>query len=623
MTLLLLLVISAYGYGYIVIDFIKIKKFNESINYIISIALGFGLIGHLILILGMCQLLYKTTVLVVILIGWSITLYKVFIYSRKYHRLFIINRFHLNFAWFELLMIIIILLNLIFPILTDALTPPIWWDELAYHLAVPKLYIQNHSIYYIPFIPYSNWPMESEMLSLIGLILSSEALPHLIEWFAFLLTCFLIYYISKKYFSANVGLLAATLYSLTPVVITLAGTAYVEPILTLFTVLSVCGFLEWLETNHSGFLKLSAIFAGLVASTKLNGALIPLILGLVGALNLLIRQKNKKNGLNFLIEYGSISFLIVMPWYLKNWIFTGNPFWPFLLNIFGGKNWDLLGTEYLMGFIQKPNLTYSFKNWLLGIWYLTFNSIQFGPSRFAIGKNYIFFIPLSIFAFYKYNKNKKSVIVNVILITILFYTAWFFTTHQSRFLMPTLPVMCIIIGYGFYRSLELISKKLQLIIHIILIIYLFSSSWILNKNNIILIKDHWLYLSGEINKKEYIIREIPAYNAFQYANTHLPKNAYILLGLYESRGYYLNRNYMWANPISQRVIKFEQFNNTQELSSYLKSQGFTYILFRPTGIERYEYIKYGDKITKLFITMLQQECHLIYSTQELEIYQFN
>jgi len=619
MGLLFLFVLGGFGYGVQIIKAVKIIP-STGIYYLFSIALGLGILAHLTYVLGMLGLLYELAAWVVILAGTVLALVDLYRHRRVFQEIVRLPRF----TWFSIFMFALLVLNVIYPLLTGALSPPVWWDEVAYHLAIPKIYINHRSIVYIPFIPYSNWPLEAQMLFTLGLLLRSETLSHLIEWISVLLTCWGLYLLGKKILSSSVGLLAGVLFLSTPVVITLAGTALIEPTLTLFTFLAVFCFVEWTETPQTRLLVLSALFGGLAASTKLNGVLVPFILGMLTAIVTVMRSPSNhqwKQGIQSFISYGLISFAVVMPWYLKSWIHTGNPVWPFLLEIFGGKNWDPLGNEYLLGFIRKPNLPLTPVNWLLGLWHLSTRPLLFGPLQFSIGMHYLIGLPLALPALLWGRNSLQNHLRRLLIVTLIFYTAWFLQTHQSRFLMPVIPLLALLSASGIEWLVSLCKKQLRLLIRSGIALFLVCTTWLATPEGRARVNIHWPFLSGQLTRQEFLLQEVPGYAAFAYANKVLPNDAYVLLALYESRGYYLDRNYMWVNPISQRVLRLEEFKDAADLANALRERGFTHILFRSVGLERYTYIRYGEYITRLMRSFLAQECRLIYSTPELEIYE--
>jgi 4-amino-4-deoxy-L-arabinose transferase-like glycosyltransferase len=616
--LLAVVLLGSLGYGSLFINITGLYRATDSLYYISAVSIGLGILAHLTFVLASLQILYQPNIIILILIGIIS-----FLFSRPRFQVKLLQ-VKLPSSLVNLLLLSIIVANLFYPILTDALVPPTWWDEVAYHLAVPKIYIQNHGFTYIPFIPYSNWPMEAEMLFTVGLILGSETLPHLIEWISFLLTCWGLFWLGNRFFLRQTGLIAVAIFSTTPMVITLAGTGLIEPTLTLFVLLATIFYLEWTVSQKHQYWVMSAIFGGLAASTKLNAALVPFVIGILISISEFGNSRSLKYTLRILCLFGFTSFIVVAPWYLKTLVYTKNLFWPFLIEIFGGSDWDSLGNEYLFGFIRKPNLSLTFSNWFTALWHLSLDYLKFGNSQIRIGIHFLILSPFAILAYFLEKASMRQILSRLVVICLIYYTLWFFQTHQARFLMPTLPVMSILAARGVSLFIDLNKINRVYISRITLyglIFLLLYAHWLANPASYSLIADRWSFLSGQINREEFLITRVSGYSAFSYANNSLPKDAYVLLALYESRGYYLERKYMWANPISQRVLRFEQFGSPNELMNDLADRGFTHILFRKVGLERYSYIRYSEKITALVSSILVENSNLILSTPEAELYE--
>jgi len=515
----------------------------------------------------------------------------------------------------------VLVVNWLYPLLADAMVPPLNWDEVAYHLAIPKIYIQHQSVVYIPFIPYSNWPLETEMLFTMSLLLSSETLAHLVSWTALLLISGGLYICGRRYFGGNVGLLAAAVFAATPMVGTLAGTALVELPLTLYTFLAMFAFLRGVETNRGIYWVLSAACGGLAASTKLSGVLVPLSLALLATV-VMVRNKNAwrfSQAARIFLTYGLVAGFIVAPWYLKAWIQTGNPFWPFLSEIFGARNWDSLGTEYLLGFIRLPNMPLTPLNWLLGFWKQTQDPI--GPQGIALGWAYALLLPSVVPALVLMSPTPRRILRWLVGIGLVYYTNWFFLTHQTRFLMPTLPVLALIAAAGVRWWEQAWLGRWRLAVQWALVLFVLASSWWARPIDRTRLARRWPFLAGQLTRDEFLRIQVPGYATFQYANAYLPEHAKIWLALYESRGYYLDHEYMWANPISQRALRLEQVASADQLAAELRARGFTHIVFNTSKLDSYLYIRFGPAITRLTRALLAEHTLLIYKSADVELYE--
>jgi len=79
------------------------------------------------------------------------------------------------------------------------------WDSLAYHLAVPKIYLADGRIHYIPFVSHSNFPFTMEMLYTLGLFLNGPALAKLNHLMALVLTLLLLWGMGRRLWGRTAG----------------------------------------------------------------------------------------------------------------------------------------------------------------------------------------------------------------------------------------------------------------------------------------------------------------------------------------------------------------------------------------------------------------------------------
>lgn len=620
--LLALLLVAVFGFGVPAVHGVGLHNRAAPEFYLFSLALGLGILAHLMLGLGALGLLYQGAAWTLLVAGMLLGLLELVRYRTAYRDALDQIRLPERITWFTVLLTLLLIVNCLYPLLADALVPPLNWDEIAYHLAIPKIYVQHHAITYIPFIPYSNWPLETEMLFTLGLLLPSETLPHLISWACLLMTCWGLYLLGRRYFSVQVGLLAAVIFSATPMVGTLAGTALVELPLTLYTFLATFAFLIWLETCENSAWMLSALSGGLAAATKLNGALVSLVLGVLIVIAGLMRRQVQLKALAIrFVLFGLLAFAVVAPWYVKCWIQTGNPFWPFLQDTLGGRDWDALGSEYLLGFIRLPNMPTTPTNWLLGLWYLTFQAERFGPQRVVLGWHYLAMLPFVLPALFFIKPAYRRTLRWLSTMGIIYYTVWFFQTHQARFLMPTIPVLALLAASGALWLGEVRQTIWRTLVQGVLVLSLTLACWLARPADRAHVGSRWSFLSGQTTRQAFLLTQAPGYATYSYANEHLPSDAYVLLALYESRGYYLDRDYVWANPISQRILRLEQFTDADQLAAELHTRGFTHVIFRPARLNNYTYIRHGEAITQLTRALLAEHAHLMYTSSELELYE--
>jgi len=492
-------------------------------------------------------------------------------------------------------------------VLTHALMPPHEWDEVAYHLALPKLYVQAHRVVYVPFIVHSNWPMNSEMLFSISLMWGSDIAPHLLMLGAAILMVWGLLVVAHRYFDDRVGVVAAALFLSVTLVKRLAGTGLIDLAPGVYVLPALVALERWQQERHWPWLALSGAYAGFAAGSKLMGGAFPI---LVGLLLLAGELRQRPLQLKAILRYGTLfglaGLLVAGPWYLRSFLWTGNPIWPFAYNIIGGRNWDTLGDEYyykeslLEGYTlfvpQSPvGLLQSFV-------YLLTRPAEMGGYAGGIGV----VVPLGALGAGALVRRAPRLLWQSLLVCAGFYLMWFaFVSHQLRFLLPVVPLMALAAAYLFvwlYGKVHGRWLQTGLLVGLLVIAFL-EWPWV-SEDERALLASRMPYLLGQMSRDTWLDTQIDMMPLFRYANTQLPPDAQILLLPYENRAYYLDRDYIWGHPMSQRLIPFERFNSPVELATSLRRVGITHIIDNPTLV--YEGLRYWQHDRALMLALRDQ-----------------
>ncbi len=116
---------------------------------------------------------------------------------------------------------------------------------------------------------------------------------------------------------------------------------------------------------------LAGLSLGFALATKPNGLLAALLLGL---LFVLVIGRAPRMPLSRLVSdlalFAGVTLLPFMPWLLKNWHQTGNPFYPLLGDFFPARNASVIDAASFVGFgvLEKRHLLYGESLWqILGL----------------------------------------------------------------------------------------------------------------------------------------------------------------------------------------------------------------------------------------------------------------
>jgi hypothetical protein len=166
---------------------------------------------------------------------------------------------------------------------------------------------------------------------------------------------------------------------------------------------------------------------------------------------------------------------------------------------------------------------------------------------------------------------------------------------------------------------QLFDKRWGVLVQIVVIALLGYSFWSTALKDREIFRQNISYLTGKTSREKFLRSRLDGIKTYDFINHNLPENARIWMALWESRGYYLDREYEWANPISQRSLKLEEYSKEEQLLKELKARGFTHILYAPDYNDQFLWIPNGQTITSLVDKLIKNYTRQIYSSGDLSI----
>ena len=344
----------------------------------------------------------------------------------------------------------ILLLFLFFLNLFGTVSPPHGIDVTVYHLSIPKLYIMKQGITYLPTINQEAYPQGFEMLFLIGLILKNGILAKLFAYSFGVLLALALFSFGKRFFNPQIGILSAIIFYTLPIVVEYNVQAYVDIGSAWLVFMCVYAFIYWYKNNYeTRWLVLSAIFAGFAVSAKIIGASIIIAICLVLVSLIFFKKIPFDKGIKSLLIFGGIACLIYSPWFLKNLIYRGNPFFPYFYKYFGGTDWSNVVESHRQ---HTGTVVYGGHNILyilLVPFVLIFNSGAQG-SFLGWGPIFLAFIPL-----YFLKKNKDKTMNLLFYISALMFLIWYVASPiKSIRVLYIYPLLAIIAGFVIFWLLQ-------------------------------------------------------------------------------------------------------------------------------------------------------------------------
>jgi hypothetical protein len=417
------------------------------------------------------------------------------------------------------------------------LLPPTARDELTHHLALPRLYAEAGRILELPFAPYSYYPMLLDMLYVPWVWWGWDSFPKLIHGLYGSLTGLLVYVYLASRLSAIYGLLGFFILVFTPANLRLGHWAYVDLGVTFYTTAALLCIVR--RTDGRSWLVLAGFCAGFAVTSKPNGLL---ALFLVFLLLLLVLVREAERGGKMLATEAGLfllpALLPALPWWLRNFSWTGNPLFPFFASLFGGGGGEGGGGGPGLGIFNNRELLYGESGWqILALPLRVFFAGQDDQPQYfdgVLNPVLVLFLPWAFKG--KWRGEKKLFFAFALL---YFLYALFLTDLRVRYILPIIPPLVILLVYAVHNIYLRVVRPSLLFAGLAVLLAL-NGSYLANHLRAV---SPLGYLSGGESRDAYLSRMLPEYPAIKYINQNLHPAAKIYFLFIGRRVYYCERDY--------------------------------------------------------------------------------
>ncbi len=455
------------------------------------------------------------------------------------------------------------------------------WDSVAYHLADPKLYAQAHRIYDLPWEDHSNFAFNLEMCYTFGLLFHSVPLAKFFHFACAVGLVCAVYRLGERLFSARVGLWGALLLISCPIVVWEAGTAYVDLAVAFYATLTLLALAHGIQEKSDAWLRLSAVLMGLTLSTK--GTALG-VLGLLAA-GLFVWRLTQRQGLGRSIGltalWGVVALAVGSPWYIKSFVCTGNPVYPFFYSIWGGRGWNAADAGAYDAWNAAFGVGHRPVDALLAPWNLLMNLLPGHPITKPKQAFNDYQTPLMTLTpvltaalfFPVFLIRRVPTVVKVLACYALAsLLLWFVTAQHVRYLLPLLPVLCLLAAWALDLAWTQRTAAGRALTALAACSVLFSAYV-----GVQLLAKQAPVAFGGASRERFIARGDPAYPAMEFINTRLPANAKVVF-YGNPLGFYCDKQYLWGELGHSTYVTDGDDQSPEQLLRRLQALGVTHAL---------------------------------------------
>jgi hypothetical protein len=259
--------------------------------------------------------------------------------------------------------------------------------------------------------------------------------------------------------------------------------------------------------------------------------------------------------------YVAILFIFSGYWYIRNGIVLGNPFYPYLYNLF--KSGSPLIMDDYAGVGDVKNLT----SFLKMPWTITMHPQIFGGYGNQIGPAFLALLPLTLL-FWRNIPFAGFLFV----VSYCYLTVWFFSAPILRFAFPALPPLAILIAGALSAAAD--GRFFKYAINFLIVLFL-------TVNGIVAVfhfrHDYAVALNLE-STQAYLNRFDRAQSMSLFVNANLPPDSKILIAD-ETHLFYFDRPLVRDFHYNQDSAYASKLDSPKAVLNQLRADGFTHILF--------------------------------------------
>jgi 4-amino-4-deoxy-L-arabinose transferase-like glycosyltransferase len=554
-------------------------------HFLVSLLLGLGLLGDGILGLGLAGFLSPGAIFLwLVLAGLLGSFQWKGIFEEAQEAFQALKQIQFK-KWgaFEILLLgtggsLLILL----PIL--ALAPVRDYDALMYHLEIPRQYLLHGRVYFDPGIWRSAYPLLTEMLFSLGIVFHLEAFAQFIS-LTFALIFFLsVYAFGRRFFDSKTAGLAVGILLGNPAFPIYATSPSIDFSWSSYEFWGIYAFSLWLTAdqpqNKRRWLILAGVLSGLAASTKYLSFPTIFILGLlIFWKTIQVEKADVRKLAQNLLFFGVSALIMITPWYLKNWLWTGNPFYPLA---FGGPAWTVLRQElYFQDYMGSFGTGTGWLDYVLIPVNLYLAQPRFSTISLEIVHPLLWLAFLFVFVEKKWRQ--LDYLLPYLAISLILWTA---SAQVIRFLLPISGFLAVLAAKVLTRFSRVIQQGLSLgLVGALMIVTVLYSGWSVAGASLS------GYLSGKRSTSEFLQAEVYDYKTTQFIQAHLPPTDRVLF-LWAGQGYYCDARCLPDDDENLAIQLSVEHPAPETLAHQLRLQGVTHLLLGRSNA--YWFISFHD-----------------------------
>jgi hypothetical protein len=447
-----------------------------------------------------------------------------------------------------------------------AVAPVTDGDALCYHLQVPKAFLMRGSVGFLPDLHETVYPLITELLYALALEIRGPVACRGIQWFLGLALASNVIALARPILGTRAWW-AGALILLVPAVSNGMTAPLNDVSLAAFGMAAIFAWTRLHDRPSYRAAITAGLFAGLAMGVKYPALVLFGLLASATTLRLFDRRQpaslvERPPWARLVLVYVATAVAVGGCWYLRAYMYTGNPVFPFFRGFFGGA-----GLDEVLASSKRP-LPVAPLDLLFSIVPLSMAPDQFDSFSHQFGPIFLLFLPALLLERAPRRLWALAGVGYLFLILCL-------TQRQSmRFLLISLGPLSVAVAYLASTWSQRKTLAARCLLGILILVLGFEASLATVRAR------HGLsVLLGRESVSGFLTRREPTYRVGRWAATNLPAAAR-LIGQ-DHRGFYIPRDYTMELAHRRRTGLGRHGEPAVEVVASLIQSGFTHVMLCP------------------------------------------
>jgi hypothetical protein len=449
-----------------------------------------------------------------------------------------------------------------------ALAPVTDGDALCYHLQVPKVFLIQGSVGFAPDLHETVYPLVTELLYALALEFRGPGACRWVQWMLGLVFAANVVALARPSLGSRAWLAGAIALAV-PAVSNGMSAPLNDVALAAFGTAAILAWTHLYQNPTMPAALIAGAVAGLAIGVKYPALVLCGLLFLAIVLRPLFRVRERAEAVIPAGSWLAIAgvYLAVMVavggcWYLRAYVHTGNPVFPYFGQFFGRSGIFEVASP------DKRPLAVTPWNLLLALVPMSLDPARFDSFSHQFGPVFLLFLPALLL------ERAPRRVLGLVGLAYLFLMICLTQRQSMRFVLLALGPMSVGIAYlacGWSRRRTLPAR---LLIWCLILALGFEASLALARSR------HAVnFVMGHESRSDYLARVEPTFNIGQWAAANLPATAR-LIGQ-DHRGFYIPRPYTMELAHRRRTGLGSHGESAGQIIAHFRKLGFTHLLLCP------------------------------------------